>query len=149
MKSELLWVSLLVVSLLAPAELRSATITWDGEGGDFRWQNPMNWSGDALPGTDDDVVIAAAGDVTIRSEADVVIGSLQCANHLNLAGGTFRVSAGSSLLEGRFSATDNPMLSAIGSGTSFVGTGDVDAGGAAFEAVDGATLSLGSCPWRS
>jgi DNA-binding Xre family transcriptional regulator len=67
---------------------------------------------------------------------------LQCANHLNLAGGTFRVSAGSSLLEGRLSATDNPMLSAIGSGTRFVGTGDVDAGGAAFEAVDGATLSL-------
>src|SRR5262245_42779491 len=32
-----------------------AVITWDGGGGDFRWENPLNWSNDALPGTADDV----------------------------------------------------------------------------------------------
>ncbi|MBM3999049.1 MAG: hypothetical protein FJ297_05810 [Planctomycetes bacterium] len=34
-----------------------AFVTWDGDGGDLSWNNPLNWSGDTLPGASDDVLI--------------------------------------------------------------------------------------------
>lgn len=34
-----------------------SVVTWDGGGGDLSWHNPLNWSGNALPGPGDDVVI--------------------------------------------------------------------------------------------
>ena len=36
-------------------------VTWDGGGGDFHWENALNWSGDAVPTSVDDVQIATAG----------------------------------------------------------------------------------------
>ena len=40
------------------------TATWDGEGGDGLWSNPLNWSGDTLPQSGDDIIISgAAGEV--------------------------------------------------------------------------------------
>src|SRR3954469_21782556 len=36
-----------------------ATLFWDGGGGgDMQWTNPLNWSGDSLPGVNDDVFLA-------------------------------------------------------------------------------------------
>lgn len=35
-----------------------AAVSWDGGGGDTLWSNPLNWSGNALPGVSDDVTIA-------------------------------------------------------------------------------------------
>jgi hypothetical protein len=37
-----------------------AIVTWDGGGGDFNWNNALNWSGDTLPGAGDDVTIGEA-----------------------------------------------------------------------------------------
>jgi hypothetical protein len=34
-----------------------AVITWDGDAGDGLWSSAANWSGDVIPGIDDDVVI--------------------------------------------------------------------------------------------
>ncbi|MEZ6235457.1 MAG: hypothetical protein R3B68_14820 [Phycisphaerales bacterium] len=60
-----------------------AVVTWDGGGGSNLWSNPLNWSGDVLPGPDDDVnliqpglpapqvspglVVADAGPIEIKS----------------------------------------------------------------------------------
>jgi Concanavalin A-like lectin/glucanases superfamily/HYR domain/Secretion system C-terminal sorting domain len=53
----------------------AATVTWDNGGGDGLWSNPVNWSGNVLPGTVDDVVFDATslanctidGNYSIRS----------------------------------------------------------------------------------
>jgi hypothetical protein len=43
-----------------------AAVMWDGEGGDFDWNNAQNWTEDTLPGTDDDVTIDfGANDFTV------------------------------------------------------------------------------------
>ncbi len=34
-----------------------STVTWDWGGGDRLWSNPLNWSGDVVPGEEDDVTI--------------------------------------------------------------------------------------------
>jgi len=34
-----------------------AQVKWDGEGGDGRWNNPLNWSGNTIPGVTDDVLL--------------------------------------------------------------------------------------------
>ena len=63
-------------------------IFWDGGGSDGLWLTPANWSADALPVSTDDVVIAAsAGTVTLASGAHSV-NSLQCDASLVLSGGS-------------------------------------------------------------
>lgn len=122
-------------------EGRAATINWDGGGGDFSWQNPVNWSGDILPGLNDVAVINVPSNITVTSSANVTIASLQCSNNLALSAGTFRVRGGSSVVQGQLSTTGNPILSATGALTSFTVTGPVNADGAGFEAIN-ATISL-------
>ncbi len=34
-----------------------AQVRWDGQGNDGRWENALNWSADALPGPDDEVLL--------------------------------------------------------------------------------------------
>jgi hypothetical protein len=130
-----------ILWLLTVAVGRTATITWDGGGGSFSWQNATNWAGDVLPGLADDAVINLPGNITVTSSASVTIQSLQCSNNLALSAGTFRVRGGSSVVQGQFSTTGNPILSATGALTSFTAVGPVNADGAGFEAIN-ATLSL-------
>ncbi len=42
----------------------SFTRAWDGGGGDLLWSNPLNWTGDLLPGTNDDIFIGSASLIT-------------------------------------------------------------------------------------
>lgn len=130
-----------VLALAGLMEGRAATVTWDGGGGDFSWQNAANWDGNTLPGVNDDVVINVASNVTISSSAGVTIRSLQCSNSLALAAGMFRVRAADSIVQGQFTTTGNPILSATGAVTSFTVVGAVNADGAGFEALN-AMLTL-------
>ncbi len=43
-----------------------AVVNWDGGGDGINWTDPLNWDTNALPGSDDDVVIDVAGTPTIR-----------------------------------------------------------------------------------
>jgi hypothetical protein len=133
---------ILAATLLFAVTVSPATVTWDGDAGDFIWHNPANWSGDAVPRADDDAVIDVPGEVTIVSGMNVSIQSLSCQNNLSLTGGTFGVTAGSSVIEGNFSTEGGPTLSATGPDTTFVCNAGVDANGASFEASNGASLSL-------
>ena len=52
-----------------------STVTWTGMGDGTSWADANNWSGDALPGPSDDVVINASAGTTIfihPSETDSV-----------------------------------------------------------------------------
>lgn len=127
---------------LHPWSARSATVTWDGGGGDFSWQTPANWSGDALPGTNDTAVINIGGSATVTSSTDVAILNLQCSNHFALSGGTFLVQSGTSVVQGQFSVSGYATLAASGGGTKFTVVGAISADTAQFNAINGATLSL-------
>lgn len=120
----------------------SAIVSWDGGGGDFSWQNRTNWTDDNLPGTADEVTINVPGSAAIVSSANVTIRSLQCSNDLTLAGGTFRVTAGSSVVQGAFSTSGSPTLSAVGTNTDLLLASGVDIGSANLEARGGAAISV-------
>jgi len=52
-----------------------AVITWDGEAGDGRWSNPINWSGNLLPGPSDEIVLdnSIAGASYIVTLPDITV----------------------------------------------------------------------------
>src|SRR5262245_39952190 len=62
-----------------------ANISWDGGGGDFNWNNALNWSSNQLPGLADDVTINVAGDVTIvHANGTTAINSLTSNESIDL-----------------------------------------------------------------
>lgn len=78
---------------LEPRQLL-AFVTWDGGGGDLSWHNPLNWSGDVLPGPADHVVIDTAGRPEIRYTDDVetTVASLWSLNPIRISDGALRVT---------------------------------------------------------
>jgi lipopolysaccharide export system protein LptA len=80
------------------APTHAATITWDGGGGTLNWLTPANWSGDVLPGPGDDVIIDAAGSVTITLAGSASINSLSCADALSVtSNGTLTLASSASV----------------------------------------------------
>ncbi len=81
---------------LDPLESRQllAFVLWDGGGGDSNWNNPLNWSGDTLPGAADNVLIDTPGHPTIHraSGASDTIASLWTLNPLDISGGSLTVN---------------------------------------------------------
>lgn len=69
------------------------TIAWDGDGGaDNRWQNPINWSGDRLPNSSDDVLIDVPGNVTVLlSSGTQTVRSLLSRENITVSGGALAV----------------------------------------------------------
>lgn len=63
------------------------TTFWDGGGDGVSWQDAVNWSGDVLPGSADDVVIAGAGSVTYSSGTSTVH-SVSTDRTLQITGGS-------------------------------------------------------------
>jgi hypothetical protein len=51
------FIRLIFFALPGSSRAHSAAITWDGGGGNLLWQTPANWSGDVLPGPNDDVLL--------------------------------------------------------------------------------------------
>ena len=143
---------------------------WDRRGGDgTSWSDPENWSGNALPGADDDVTInapsgptilldSAAGSVSIHSlvsnDAITLSGSLTVATTFTMDGQNLTLSGGV-LQGGVFSATGGAELVCTSAGGVLVGitaAGNVDlmsnAGASVFIAdgltLDNATIWLGN-----
>jgi hypothetical protein len=63
---------------LAAAPAAASTVTWDGEAGDGRWLNPLNWDGNQVPDPAAEVVVPAGsgavhidGPVTIARSVDL------------------------------------------------------------------------------
>ena len=83
----------------------AATVSWDGGGDGTSWADPQNWSGDILPGPDDDVVIDVPGDITVvhsGAAGTTVINRLTCRENLEVTGGTLDLAAPSQI-DGDFS----------------------------------------------
>jgi hypothetical protein len=86
-----------VVEPLEPRTLL-ATITWDGGGDGSTLTDPLNWTGDILPGTSDDAVISIGGGASVTHAAGTFsVLSLTCDEALTVSGGTISVAAASAL----------------------------------------------------
>jgi hypothetical protein len=68
-KQELMkWIISLMLIVLSAMRSYGAVIVWDGDAGDGLWSTPANWTGDQVPGINDDVVIdnsIAGGSYTV------------------------------------------------------------------------------------
>ena len=100
---------------------------WDGEGGDYSWQNPLNWSGDTLPGPSDRVMIDAFGDQTITSTGSVTIDELYSNEQLRIDSSQFFLTSGTieslDFVNGLFDVSGIVQLM----GTSFWRDGSINA----------------------
>jgi autotransporter-associated beta strand protein len=100
------------------SRVQLSAVAWTGSGGDNNWDNPLNWSTDALPGSADDVAIEVAANVVHSSAVTDSIRSLTSSQPLTLSGGTISIASASS--------TSGPVV--IDGGT-LAGTGDITVGG--------------------
>jgi hypothetical protein len=73
-----------------------SVVTWDGGGGDLSWHNPLNWSGDALPGPGDDVVI----EVPDPSTTITLTQNTATSVHTLVSDASIAISAGTVTLDG-------------------------------------------------
>jgi hypothetical protein len=119
-----------------------ATVLWDGGGNGTSWNDPLNWDGDALPTAADDVVIGAAGGVTITYPAGTTtVKSVQSEAGLHIAGGSLTV-AGTSYVNGPLTVASGASLVATGAGVTLAANASVVIDGAILSALAGATINL-------
>jgi uncharacterized repeat protein (TIGR01451 family) len=110
-----------------------ATVTWDAGGGDDNWSNALNWSGNVLPTSSDDVVITTAGGGSLQVDVNATVNSITIQS-----GKTVYVQSG------RLLVVNNPSTVNSGSalrleGSTFSGAGDLIVNGDVV--LDGGTLS--------
>jgi RHS repeat-associated protein len=75
-----------------------AVVPWSGGGGDTNWTNPLNWLGNAQPGSADDAVIGAAfGGITVTVGSNVTIHSVTSSAAVAINTGTFSIAAASTM----------------------------------------------------
>ena len=121
-------------------------VYWDGDAGDLLWNNPLNWSGDVLPGAADDVVINVPGDIAVTlAGTSTTIRSLLSEESLTLASGSLKVTA-QSVVHGTFSTGTNTTLTADGAGAEFRATGPTTLGVTSLLADNGGVIDLSNAP---
>ena len=119
------------------------TVVWDGGGDGLNWTNALNWSGDAVPGAANTVIINLPGtNATIVINANATVGSVQCEESLAISNGTLTVTAGASRVNGGLTVISGRGLAARGSNTTFTASGPTVIDGASLTALNGASLDL-------
>lgn len=117
--------------MLEPLEPRQllATITWDGgpDGTGTNLANPVNWSGDVLPGPADDAIISSGGPLLSLAES-LAVNTLTSNRELTISGGlaignTASISATITLAGGTISGGTWNLTNPVGvNATSTGGT---------------------------
>ena len=133
-------------------------VSWDGGGDGINWTDPLNWSGNALPGAADDVVISLpSSNPTIQlASGSQSIKSLSCAESLNITGGTLsianasQISASLSFSGGAINGAGDLTISAsmTWSGGQLAGSGKTTIAAGAALSVTGAGLRASPRPLR-
>ncbi|HEV8060442.1 MAG TPA: CARDB domain-containing protein, partial [Gemmataceae bacterium] len=112
---------------LLEQRITPTTVTWINPAGG-NWDTGANWSGGAVPGASDDVVIDVGGNVTITHSSNVTdsVNSITASDPVTLSGGTLTVAA-------TFSDSSNVTLSGgtlanaiVAAGTILQGSGSLN-----------------------
>src|SRR5215475_5006510 len=140
------WLSYLPGCLLLPfltlITANAATVSWDGGGGNNSWHTAANWSGNVVPGPNDDVVIDVPGDITVVfSSGSTSIRSLLCQESFQLTGGTLTVTAGASVINGPLRLAAGSLI-VHGPGTTWTANGATTNETANLTAETGGRLTL-------
>jgi subtilisin family serine protease len=70
-----------------------ATVSWDGGGDGVNWSDPLNWSGDVVPGPTNDVSISDWRDPTIRITSGThAVRSITSFEAISISGGVLDVA---------------------------------------------------------
>ncbi|HET9131023.1 MAG TPA: hypothetical protein VFO86_08755, partial [Terriglobia bacterium] len=125
----------------APIVLQLTPLTsvfWDGGGDGVSWNDPLNWSGNVLPGAHSAVRINMPGTFTIALTSDVQIGSLV----IDGSTGTQTLNFGTHQLNtgGALTVTSNGVLN-VGTGALISGT-TLTNGGSIF--INNGTIAAGN-----
>ncbi len=126
-----------------PLESRTllSNISWTGQGDGKSWTAAGNWSGNAVPGSNDDVTISLVSNPTIRIESGAQsVHSVTSTDPLSISGGSLAVAANSSL-SGGLTMTGG-SLTAAGSGVTFTISGTTTVSGGSLYAQGGGHLSM-------
>ena len=122
---------------------RLLTVSWTGNGNDGLWDDASNWSGMAVPGVHDDVMIGSTGNptVTISDSEDVHSISVASGATLSLSTGAFLTVNASSTINGAL-AMAGAELDASGSGVVLAVDGATTVNDSGLEADSGAEIDL-------
>ena len=71
---------------------RANIVYWDGGGDGVSWHDPLNWSGDNLPGPSDEVRILFPNVTVVHSAGDHTVKSVTSQGSLTLSGGALGVT---------------------------------------------------------
>ncbi|MEX2115039.1 MAG: hypothetical protein WD845_17730, partial [Pirellulales bacterium] len=120
-----------------------APVSWDGGGDGVNWSDPINWSGDALPNSADDVTISVGGTITVtHASGSTTIRSVTSDENLTISGGSLTVTNGASNINGDFSVGNLASLTANGATATFTANAAATINGANLFATGGGQLNL-------
>lgn len=132
-------------ALLASPLAYAAPLSWDGGGGNLNWGTAANWSGDTLPGADDDVTINVGGTTTVtQNRSTPTVNSLAGTGNLTFTTVLNRglnVDEGNYALDGTTTMSRNALSFTGSDQTITTGTIDLDHGSGSLRA-DGGDLTL-------
>ncbi len=91
----------------------AALISWDGGGDGTSWHDPLNWSGNVVPGASDDVSINLAGSNPVirytAASGTRTVKSVTCNEAFELSGGSLTIAGGASQFTANFSLTGGSL----------------------------------------
>jgi len=102
----------------------------------------LNWSGDAIPGTTNDVIINIASNVVIVSRSNVTVRNVQNTGGLLITNSDFVVTSNASFVNGLLAIANARSFTAQGSNTTFTANGPAAIAGANLYANSGARLEF-------
>src|SRR5262249_5917804 len=138
------------VEALEDRTVPTATITWDGGGDGFNWNNAANWSDDVLPGASDDVEIdyGANNFTVVHSTGSDSVHSLTSRVNLVHSGGSLSFAADSHLygaltVSAGFGAAGNITIDGLFTWetTNSAGLGTIISGPGSLTAAGGTTIT--------
>lgn len=139
-----LWAVLLLIGiyLVFHSSGQAATITWDGGGDGTSWNQTVNWAGDVLPGSNDDVVINMGSTITISMNVTTVINSLQCQENMTFCAGISLTIKAASQLNGALTMAYGAALRASGASASFNANGSAMLDSGCLYATSGGHINI-------
>lgn len=114
-----------------------AVVSWDGGANDGLWLTPANWSGDTLPGLNDDVMITSSNFAVNYAGGATTVKSLTMA-----MGTTLNVTGGNLSVTGALDFSDEYCTLVASGGASFSAAGASDVSPGFLSANSAATITL-------
>ncbi|MBX7105906.1 MAG: G8 domain-containing protein, partial [Gemmataceae bacterium] len=121
-----------------------ALVSWTGDADDGLWSTAKNWNNNAVPTSNDDVMIDVPGEQTVTINAgNVTVRSITSFENLTVNGSaSLTLTSGFSTVDAMFQVANNRRFHAQGPTTRFICYGQTTVDGATIWATQGARILL-------